>query len=47
MRWALKVSVLDVIGSMACKDIDREFHFEELVLLVPVNLQKKKKVFVS
>lgn len=38
MRWPLQVSKLDLIGGICAPDLHRELHLQELVSLLPLNL---------
>lgn len=38
VRWPLQVPELDLVGSVCAPDIHREFHLQELVSLLPLNL---------
>lgn len=38
VRWPLQVPELDLIGSVCAPDIHRELHLQELVSLLPLNL---------
>lgn len=38
MRWPLQVSELDLVGSICAPDLHRELHLQELVSLLPLNL---------
>lgn len=38
VRWPLQVSELDLVGSICAPDLHRELHLQELVSLLPLNL---------
>lgn len=40
--WPLQVAKLDLIGGIHAPSLHREFHFQELVSLVPLHLKSRQ-----
>jgi len=47
MCWSLQVSKLDFVRSRRADDADREFHLQELVTFMPVNLEPNAETNVT